>query len=245
VSADDAGRAADAGQVRAPDAADAGPPRVPWAGDDVPERSPTVYSVVVDGEAVLLDEASERLHHLNASATLVWECLDGHTTVAGLAREISDELGESLDTVLRGTLAIVTDLDGEDLLAPRRPAPPEASPAGPAEPVADDDAGSRSDGGNGAQGDGGGDDSPRWRRRPDALWRRSLDAVIVLPVGADEPLTLAGTGPALWELLAEPCTVAQLAAVLAEAYGAEPEVVEADVAPIVEELVRRQALEPA
>jgi hypothetical protein len=89
------------------------------------------------------------------------------------------------------------------------------------------------------------DAEPRWRRRPDALWRRSLDAVLVLPVGTDEPVTLAGTGPALWELLAEPCTVAQLAAVLSEAFAAEPTTVVVDIAPVIDELVRLQALESA
>jgi hypothetical protein len=175
-----------------------------------------VYGVVVDGEAVLLDEVSERLHHLNAPASVVWACLDGHASIATIAREISDELGEPFDTVLQDTLAIVSDLDAEHLLAPRR-----------------------------ARADVVVDDGTRWRRRPDALWRRSLDAVLVLPAGSDEPITLAGTGPALWELLAEPCTVAQLAAVLSEAYGAEAATVEADVAPVVGELVRLQALESA
>ena len=84
---------------------------------------------------------------------------------------------------------------------------------------------------------------PRWRRRPDALWRRSLDAVLVLAAGADEPVPLTGTGPAVWELLAEPCTVPQLAAVLSEGFDAEPATVEADLRPMIDELVRLDALE--
>jgi Coenzyme PQQ synthesis protein D (PqqD) len=187
-----------------------------WRADDVAERAPTVYSVTVDGEAVLLDEVSDRLHHLNAPAALVWACLDGQATVGALAQELSDELGEPYERVLAGTLAIVHDLDAQELLAPRAPRARNA--------------GDRAE-------------EPRWRRRPDALWRRSLDAVIVLPLGADEPITLTGTGPALWELLSEPCTVPQLAAVLSEAYHEAPATVEADVRPVVDELVRLEALE--
>ncbi len=35
----------------------------------------------------------------------------------------------------------------------------------------------------------------RIRRRPDVLWRRSLDAVVLLPAGADDVLTLAEHRP--------------------------------------------------
>ena len=56
----------------------------------------------------------------------------------------------------------------------------------------------------------------RWHRTPHVLWRRSLDAVHFLPPGADEPLTLAGTGPELWALLAEPRDADDIVAALAE-----------------------------
>jgi hypothetical protein len=75
-----------------------------------------------------------------------------------------------------------------------------------------------------------------WRRRDDVLWRRSLDAVIVLPVGADEPLTLPGTGAAVWDLLEEPASLAELVAALAEVYEEDPAVVELDVTTLLAEL---------
>ena len=195
----------------------------PWGAHDIPVPSPHVYGVTVEGEAVLLDESSDRLHHLNVSAALVWACLDGATTVEALVREIGVELGKPHDVVLAGALAVLADLDAQELLAERIPGTPSGAPMDA--PVVDAE--------------------PRWRRRPDALWRRSVDAVLVLPAGADEPVTLTGTGPALWELLAEPCTVAQLAAVLADAYDAPIETVEADIAPVVDELARVGALESA
>ena len=65
-----------------------------------------------------------------------------------------------------------------------------------------------------------------WRRRDDVLWRRSLDAVILLP----------GTGAIVWDLLEEPATLTELVATLAEAYEADPAVVDHDVRTLLGEL---------
>lgn len=83
----------------------------------------------------------------------------------------------------------------------------------------------------------------RLRRRPDVLWRRSPDAVLLLPPGASEPVTLTGTGLDLWDLLAVPTSSADLARVLAARYGADPADVEADVVPVLDELAGCGALE--
>jgi hypothetical protein len=83
----------------------------------------------------------------------------------------------------------------------------------------------------------------RIRRRPDVLWRRSLDAVVLLPVRGDDVLTLAGSGPAVWELLAEWRTVENLVEVLAAAYGASGELVAADLDPLLADLRASGVLE--
>lgn len=49
--------------------------------------------VELDGEAVVYDEASGELHHLNPSATLVFGLLDGSATVHELALDMSDAFG--------------------------------------------------------------------------------------------------------------------------------------------------------
>ena len=82
----------------------------------VPVRSPDAYVVELDGEAVVLDERANRLHLLNHTATLVWNCLDGEIDVRGLALEIGEVLELSIDTVLVDTLAVVRDLGAEGLL---------------------------------------------------------------------------------------------------------------------------------
>ena len=80
----------------------------------------------------------------------------------------------------------------------------------------------------------------RYCRSPHVLWRRSLDAVVLLPLGpalddralaGGEPLAIGGSGPAVWALLTEARTADEMAARLAANHGADPVVVAADLAP--------------
>ncbi len=75
------------------------------------------------------------------------------------------------------------------------------------------------------------------------MWRRSLDAVLVLPPAIDEPLTLAGTGAALWDLLAVPTSTDGLVEALAARYGSDRRTVEADILPVLSELEAIGAVE--
>jgi PqqD family protein of HPr-rel-A system len=49
--------------------------------------------VELDGEAVIYDEASGELHHLNPSATLIFDLLDGTATMRELAGDVADAFG--------------------------------------------------------------------------------------------------------------------------------------------------------
>jgi hypothetical protein len=82
-----------------------------------PARAPFVHAVVLDGEAVLLDERENRLHLLNHTATLLWQLYDGATTLDALAEEISDELGLERGAVLLDLVAVSQHLADEGLLA--------------------------------------------------------------------------------------------------------------------------------
>jgi hypothetical protein len=61
--------------------------------------------------------------------------------------------------------------------------------------------------------------------------------VLLMPPGAPEPLTLGGTGAALWALLEVPASTAALVAALATSFDADPRAVEADLGPVLDELV--------
>lgn len=81
-----------------------------------------------------------------------------------------------------------------------------------------------------------------WVRSPDVLWRRTLEAVVLLAPDTGEIITLTATGQALWEALEEPGTVPEVAARVADGYDVAPEVVAADIAPVLHDLERRHVV---
>ena len=89
-----------------------------WVIDEsfVAERSLSAHTVEIEGEAVVLDEAQDRLHLLNVTATLVWRCLDGTSTVAAVCSDLSDELGIPFDQVLSDTITVLRVLAREGLI---------------------------------------------------------------------------------------------------------------------------------
>lgn len=86
---------------------------------------------------------------------------------------------------------------------------------------------------------------PRWRRRDTVLWRHGVDVVVLLPSARAEPVSLAGTGALVWDLLAEPATLSELVAALAEVYAAPPETIARDVAELLETLESMDAIKAA
>lgn len=82
----------------------------------------------------------------------------------------------------------------------------------------------------------------RYVRSERVLWRRTTDAVIVLPIDHGEFFDLTGTGVALWELLDVPRTLDEAAAELLTRFEGSVAAVTADVAPVLDDLVRRRAV---
>jgi PqqD family protein of HPr-rel-A system len=65
--------------------------------------------VELDGEAVVYDDESGELHHLNPSATLVFGLLDGTASVRELAADVSDVFGIPTDEVERQLRRLIRD----------------------------------------------------------------------------------------------------------------------------------------
>lgn len=83
-----------------------------------------------------------------------------------------------------------------------------------------------------------------WVASPRVLLRRLPDAIVVLPVdGDDAPTVLEGTAEELWDLLAEPRTLGQLAGELAARHQADPAVVADDLRVALDDLVARRLVE--
>jgi PqqD family protein of HPr-rel-A system len=78
--------------------------------------------VELDGEAVVYDERSGDLHHLNPTAMVVFSQLDGTVSVRELAGEIAEVLGTSPEEIERQVVGVVSDFGEAGLLEPVRPA---------------------------------------------------------------------------------------------------------------------------
>src|SRR5439155_4146972 len=72
--------------------------------------------VELDGEAVVFDAATRRLHHLNPSATLVFHLLDGKATVKQHAARIAEAFVLPADEVEHQIRALVREFRKADLL---------------------------------------------------------------------------------------------------------------------------------
>jgi hypothetical protein len=82
----------------------------------------------------------------------------------------------------------------------------------------------------------------RWVRSRAVLERRGEFGVALLAVDGRDVRVLAGTGAAVWDAFGTPATVDDVAAILADAFDADPVTVRRDVAPLVEELRARGLL---
>lgn len=79
-------------------------------------RRTGVTVVELDGEAVVYDRRSGVLHHLNAEATLVYRACDGGTTIAEVAADIADAVGEPVGRIEPDVRAAIRRLRRADLL---------------------------------------------------------------------------------------------------------------------------------
>jgi hypothetical protein len=73
-------------------------------------------AVDVDGELVIYDDSRRRLHRLNPSATILWNCLDGSATLREIADDIAEALATDPDSVLSDIVALAAHLEDEGLL---------------------------------------------------------------------------------------------------------------------------------
>lgn len=76
----------------------------------------TAQVVFVDDEAVVVDEATGRLALLNGPGAIVWQCLDGESTLEEICLDIADELEVSFETVLADSERLITELAAQGLV---------------------------------------------------------------------------------------------------------------------------------
>jgi hypothetical protein len=82
-----------------------------------------------------------------------------------------------------------------------------------------------------------------WRRRPDVLWRRTTESVVVLPGGVDEPLVLSGAAALFWDVLDVATGLDDAVELLAFACHVPPDDVRAQIVPLAATLADAGAVE--
>ena len=82
----------------------------------VPRRRGDVICEELDGEAVIWDPCATSLYVLNPSATVVWNSIDGFTTVDSLARELGEVFGIDNSRMELDVLQVVRDFGEQGLL---------------------------------------------------------------------------------------------------------------------------------
>ncbi len=84
--------------------------------DDRPVRHPAVETAEFGTEAVLYDERSGMVHHLNSSALAIWALLDGRPLRA-VVGALSEASGVPPGDIRRDVLQVVTELESAGLLS--------------------------------------------------------------------------------------------------------------------------------
>ena len=88
-----------------------------------PKRRADVNSQVIEGEALVLDRQHEAIHHLNRTATHIWERCEGSASLADLAAQLAEAFAVEYETALGDVVRVVQDFERLRLLevAPERP----------------------------------------------------------------------------------------------------------------------------
>lgn len=75
-----------------------------------------IASVEVDGEIVLYDGERRRIHRLNHTASTIWGCLDGQTSLQEIAGEAAVTYSVDQAVILRDLMAVTRRLANEGLI---------------------------------------------------------------------------------------------------------------------------------
>lgn len=85
-------------------------------GSFVPVVDPAVVAVELDGESVLYHETAKTVHVLNMTATLIWRCLDGRTTLDTLSGELASVFAAPAEQVGGDVVTAVREFGRQGLL---------------------------------------------------------------------------------------------------------------------------------
>lgn len=85
-----------------------------------PCKSAEVLELDMGDGAILYDNDARLVHHLNPSATLIWQLCDGSGSAEELARDIAEEFGLDRGIVGDQVLTVIAELDALGLVVDGR-----------------------------------------------------------------------------------------------------------------------------
>lgn len=90
-----------------------------------PTRRLDLEILEVGHEGLLYDPVAVRVHRLNTTGVLVWQCCDGTATAQMIAAELADAFDEPPDVIVAAVEALIGELTHIGLLAPTTPPLPQ------------------------------------------------------------------------------------------------------------------------
>lgn len=102
----------------------------PIDGSFAPRPDPGLVTTELEGELLLLDPRSDRVHVLDQLGTLIWRLFDGDASVDDLVADLADVFAAPADVVQSDLIALVDALraasllDGAEPLDARAASPP-------------------------------------------------------------------------------------------------------------------------
>lgn len=88
--------------------------------ENYPKRRSDVNGRVVEGETVVLDRQGELIHHLNQTASYIWDRCDGMSPLAEIANQLAEAFDVDPKTAAKDVAVIVLQLRRLNLLEPHR-----------------------------------------------------------------------------------------------------------------------------
>jgi hypothetical protein len=81
-----------------------------------PQRRSDVTVREVDGELLVLDQKSEKIHQLNVTAGYIWNLCDGATSIADITKALVADFGGDIGPVEADVIRTVEQFRALDLL---------------------------------------------------------------------------------------------------------------------------------
>jgi len=81
-----------------------------------PSQAEHVSVREIDGQFLVLDKSHGKLHELNPTASFIWQCCDGRTTVPEIAGRLSLSFDTDPETASRDVASILRQFEENHLI---------------------------------------------------------------------------------------------------------------------------------